>query len=141
MAIIDPIETFLDALVSIANADTELRALFVRDSRIMVPWENLDVSPTLPILLYLPSTALPYYTNVSRIEVQFSAFGATRSVVNKAVARLNTVLVTPQFTALGLDVARDPDSPPVRRWPSADDLIADTADARADITLTFLITA
>lgn len=140
MAINDPIETVLEAIVTIVNADAELRTLLGRTTGLVVPWEAFDPSVVLPVLVYAPISAVPVWTAVTRLEIQFSAFGATRILVNKAVARLTALLTTTAFAARGLDVCRDPDVPAVRQWPGADPSLADLALARADHSLTFLIT-
>lgn len=140
MAITDPLDLFLNAIVTIVNADTELRALFGRSAALIVPWEQFDTGTVLPVLAYTPVSSVPKYTNATSVEVQFSAFGATRDVVNKAVVRLPAILTTAAFAARSVEACRDPDVPAVRQWPGADPMLSDAALARADHSLSFLIT-
>lgn len=139
MAITDPVQQTLEAALAILEADTELRTLFGRTSVLVVPWETYATSTALPVLVYLPVTAVPLWEGVQRLELQFSCFAATTRVANLAVVRAHQVLTLPAFTARGVSVARDPDSAPVRTWPSADALLSDDAERRADISLTFLL--
>jgi hypothetical protein len=139
MSIVDPVQNAIEAAVAIINADTELRTLFGRTSQLIVPWESLADAPS-PVIAYAVVFHSPAWTNTARLQVQFASFGATSSVVNKAAARVALILTYTAFAARGLEVARDPESLPARSWPDASPLVEDASIARADITLSFIIT-
>lgn len=140
MAITDPTSAVVDAIVLIVNADTELRTLFGRNSGLIQAWESFAPSSPVPVVLYDETDFSPLYTNVSRFDVQFSAFAADKATANAAVARVEQLLRAPAFIARGLDVARDPERPYGRSWPGAEPGLSDMALRRADLSLTFLIT-
>lgn len=139
MAITDPVQSVLEAIVFLLNADTELRTLFERSSGIVSTWERFDSTTPLPVLLYLPVTAQPAWTGTQRLEVQFTAYARTKDIANKAVARVPQVLTTTQFATRSLDVARDPDRPLLRQWGDIEPVLGDMAHARADLSLNLLI--
>lgn len=140
MAIVDPVQVFIEHTVTIVNADAELRTLFARPTgTLIVPWESLKATPPVPMIAYKTVAHGPVSINVSRLDVQFSVFAPRSADCNKATKRLNDVLRTPSYASLSLDIARDPDSPPLRQWPDANPSLDNAAVARADIGITFLI--
>lgn len=139
MPITDQVQLVNEAIVAIVNADTELRTLFGRTTKLVVAWDTLQLDGALPVIAYIPISSVQLYENTNRLVVQFAAFGTTQTQVNKAVTRLIGILTVPNFAARGVAVYRDTDSPASRSWPGADSTPDDSVVARADLTLTFLI--
>jgi hypothetical protein len=139
MTIVDPVQPVLEASVAILDADADLRTLFARTTDIVIPWDTLKVETTLPVICYLPATFVPLYHRVARLAMQFACFSPSRAVANSAMQGVLQALTTPAFALRGLEVSRDPDVPPVRQWPTADPVMSDTAEWRADLLVSFLI--
>lgn len=139
MPITDTVQLVNEATVALIDADVELRTLFNRTSALVVPWDSLALDGALPVIAYVPVAHVPLYENTNRLVMQFAAFGATPTEVNKAVKRLTQILTTTAYAARGVSVYRDPESPASRSWPGADSTPDDSVVARADVTLTFLI--
>lgn len=141
MTIVDTITPVVHALVAILNADADLRTLFGRTAGLVVPWETLSPSTGLPVLTYALIATAPASFGVDQLQVQVTCFAASRATATLAITRVVQALTSPAFAAQSVEVAINPDALPVRSWPDADPLLFDTADARADVTLSFLIAA
>lgn len=140
MPTVDLVDTLVEHIVAIVNADSELRSLCGRSSGLIVPWASLKVDGPTPVIAYTPiSGPIPRSTTAQRIDVGFAAFGSTSKAVNTICARLDAVLRYPAFAARGAGIGRDQTSPPSRAWPPADVRQDDAAQHRADIDIAFLV--
>jgi hypothetical protein len=140
MAIIDPVQVFVEATVTIVNGDAELRTLFVRPTgTLIVPWATMKLNTPVPMIAYQQVTSVPLAVHTDRLDLQLSVFATRGADANKAVFRLEQLLRTPAYAALSLDIARDPDNPWLRQWPDADPSPDNAAAVRADLGLSFLI--
>lgn len=139
MTVTDNVQLIGEAIVSIADADTELRTLCGRTARLMVPVDELAVLNETSAIAF----AFTGKDDTS-VDVQFSCFASTRSVANKLVARLlylfDTAGVTlAAFASHSLDVCSNPARRPNRIWPGAQAEPEDAVQARADVLVSFLI--
>ncbi|HYW30579.1 MAG TPA: hypothetical protein VE869_03655 [Gemmatimonas sp.] len=139
MPTVDPVQVWTEHTVAIVNADAECRTLAGRTAGLIIPFESFRVDGPVPVIVYNEVSFVPRASSSLRLRVQFSVFGATKAVCNTLCARLADLLRYPAYAARGADIARDPSSVPVRRWPSAEPRMDDAAQYRADVDLTFLL--
>ena len=136
---VDRAQLWREKTVANIDADPELRSLMERTQYLVVPWNGFLLDGDLPIIAYqaIGYGAQSHFTD--RLRAQFSVFGPAEAVCNTICARLDALLRNPAYAARGLDVGRDNATPSDRQWPDADPRQDDSAIARADIDITFLI--
>lgn len=144
MAVVDRAQDLVEAIRDILTADAEIRALAGRTTDIVVPWDDLAVDGAVPIVAYALRDTEPAVRgaglNTERIAVQYACFAKTKRDANRLAARIPKVLTWSAFNARSLDACLDPERAYSRLWPPHDPGPTSLARARADVTVTVLVT-
>lgn len=141
----DATGTLTEAVLALLNADPAIRTACGRTTACAIAWGDLDLgTDPLPILcvedLSEGQSFLEDSRTVAFIIAAFAAGPDADAVTGQLLGLVEAALITPAFTALGLDAGVDPTSQPfprdrvVVRDPAIPDLVQRT------IAPAFLIT-
>lgn len=144
--ITDSPQAVREALVSIVNADAELRTLFGRTTNLIVPEGTRQVSETkpLPMITYTVTRVTRAASGYLAMDLEFSAFAPTDGMCGKAVTQLQALFCSAgvtwnAFGALGLQVCPNPSSLPVQIRAGIQSEPGESAECRAELLCSLLI--
>ena len=140
MTITDPVQLWLESTYAIIDADLELRTLFGRNADLCLPWNDFTLDGPVPVIALQLVDSTPLGNTDRQVVLQCSVFAQLQSVCNKAVQQLETIVLRyPTYAGAGIQVGRDPSTPPRRRWPGGEARQDESAVCRADLDVAFLI--
>lgn len=144
MTVIDRAQDLVEAARAIIEADAEIQTLAGRQTNIVVTWNALRVDGAVPVIAYTPTggglatSGAPIKTE--RYDLTYACFATTKRDANRLAARITQILTWAAFNARGFDACQDPERSYRRFWPPHDPVPDSPAKARADVTVTLLVT-